>query len=505
MFMLYVTLVLLVVICILYLFSIRTFNYWKNKNVAGPKPVPLFGNIAQTAFREKYMGEDIKEIYEQFPNEKIVGFYRMTSPALLIRDLDIVKAIMIKDFDLFIDRGMEFGKDGLGVNMFHADGETWKVLRSTFSPIFSTGKLKNITYLISEYADKHVHYIEQLHSEPPEMKVVPLTRNYTIATVMATAFGLDLDINDNVYKKLADIDKLMFSTNFVLELDMLFPGLIKTLETYVLPKKIQIFFEDLVSTVIKQRNGEPTDRNDFMDLILAMRKEGEISKTRGDNTISLTITNNLIAAQAFFFYFGGYETSGTTTAFLLYELSVNPDVQSKVIAEIDEMLEKMNGKVTYDSLMGMSYLGRVFDETLRMHPVVESFAVQRNALREYKIPDTDVTIPKGMLVCVSPSGIHYDEKYYPNPYVFDPDRFLPENANNRHSCAYLAFGVGPRNCVGQRLGKLQVLMYVVKLLSKFRLEPSDNTPSSAKNMKYNARRLLRGPPEDLSLRFVNRN
>lgn len=444
-------LVLLAVICVFYLFSIRTFNYWKNKNVAGPKPVPLFGNLVQSAFRQIFIGDEIKEIYEQFPNEKIVGLYRMTTPTLLVRDLDIVKAIMIKDFDLFIDRGMEFNKDGLGANMFHADGESWKVLRSTFSPLFSTGKLKNMSYLISECADKHVHRIEQMYSKAPEMKIIQLARNYTVSTVVTTGFGLDLDMNDNIFNELAEIDKLMLSTNFALELDMLFPGFLKKLEQYILPKKIEKFFHDLVTTVVRQRNGEPTGRNDFMDIILAMRKEGEISKTRGDTTATLTITDNLIAAQAFFFFFAGYETSGTTTAFLLYELSVNPDVQKKVIAEIDRELQKTNGNVTYDALMGMSYLGRVFDETLRMHPIVETHAVQRNTLIDYKIPGTDVTIPKGMMIYVSPSGIHYDEKHYPDPYVFDPDRFLPENSKNRHSCAYMAFGVGPRNCIGKYL------------------------------------------------------
>ncbi|XP_026325916.1 cytochrome P450 6B5-like [Hyposmocoma kahamanoa] len=492
-------------ICIFYLFSTWNFNYWKKKNVAGPKPLPLFGNIVQSAFRQKYIGEEIKEIYAQFPNEKIVGFYRMTTPTLLVRDLDIVKAIMIKDFDIFIDRGVEFNKDGLGVNMFHASGDSWKLLRSSFSPLFSTGKIKNMSYLISEHADKHVHRIEEEYSERQEIKILEFTRNYTISTVVATAFGMDIDIKDNIFKMLDEIDKLIFESSFTFELDMVFPGILKILGTALFPQKVSAFFHDLVETVVKQRNGEPTGRNDFMDIILAMRKEGEISKIKGDNKItSLTITNNLIAAQAFLFFIAGYETSGTTAAFLLYELTVNPDVQNKVIAEIDEMLKKTNGKVTYDSLMEMSYLGRVFDETLRMHPIAEFHAVQRNTLREYAIPGTDVTIPKGMMIVVSPSGIHYDEKYYPNAKVFDPERFTAENAKDRHSCAYMAFGAGPRSCIGTRFAKVQVMMFIVKLLSKFRLEPCKGTPLP-KNMTYNKHRLVRSPPDDLYLRLVKFN
>ncbi|XP_026331571.1 cytochrome P450 6B2-like, partial [Hyposmocoma kahamanoa] len=360
---LFLPFVVLGLICVLYLFSTWNFNYWKKKNVAGPKPLPLFGNIVQSAFRQKYIGEEIKEIYAQFPNEKIVGFYRMTTTTMLVRDLDIVKAIMIKDFDLFIDRGVEFSKDGLGVNMFHASGDSWKLLQRSFSPLFSTGKIKNMSYLISELADKHIHRIEQEYSETQEIKILKLTRNYTISTIVATAFGMDIDIKDNIFKILDEMDKLIFETNFAFELDMVFPGILKILETALFPRKVSTFFHNLVKAVVKQRNGEPAGRNDFVDIILAMRKEGEISKTSRDNkTRSLTITDNLIAAQAFLFFIAGYETSGTTAAFLLYELTVNPDAQNKVITEIDEMLKNTEGKVTYDSLMEMSYLGRVFDE-----------------------------------------------------------------------------------------------------------------------------------------------
>lgn len=92
---------------LLYLYFTRHFNYWKKRNVPGPKPVPLFGNLMESALRKKNIGIVFKELYENFPNEKVVGIYRMTTPCLLIRDLDVIKNIMIKDFDVFVDRGVE--------------------------------------------------------------------------------------------------------------------------------------------------------------------------------------------------------------------------------------------------------------------------------------------------------------------------------------------------------------------------------------------------------------
>ena len=144
----YFPIVFIVLVYAVYRYFTRNFNYWKSRNVPGPKPTVLFGNLKESALRKKNLGVVIQELYDMFPNEKVVGVYTMTSPTLLIRDLDIVKHVLIKDFDTFTDRGMEFSKEGLGQNLFSADGETWAALRNRFTPIFTSGKLKNMFYLI---------------------------------------------------------------------------------------------------------------------------------------------------------------------------------------------------------------------------------------------------------------------------------------------------------------------------------------------------------------------
>ncbi|XP_026749508.2 LOW QUALITY PROTEIN: cytochrome P450 6B5-like [Galleria mellonella] len=503
--LIYIPLVFTALFYILYRYFTRTFNYWKDRGITGPDPIPFFGNIKDSTFRREFIGETFVKIYKQYPNEKVVGVYRMTTPCLLIRDLDIIKHIMIKDFNKFTDRGIEFSKEGLGANLFHADGDTWKVLRARFTPLFTSEKLKNMVYLMTQRGEKFLQHVEKITLDQPEQKVHTLVQKYTMSTISACAFGIDIknfEDGDKIMESLYKIDSDIFSASFAFELDMMYPGLLKKLNASLFPKHVTNFFHSLVAGVIQERSGKPSNRKDFMDLILELRQQKNIysyKKTDTDKQTYLELTDSIIAAQAFVFFAAGYETSATTMSFMLYLLAKNQHVQDKLLAEIDEVLKKHNGEITYDTIKDMTYIEKVFDETLRMFPLVEP--LQRTAQEDYKIPDTDITIKKNQMVLITPRGIQYDPKYYPNPEVFDPERFNPETAGERHPCAYMPFGVGPRNCIGMRFAKIQSRICMVMLLSKFRVESSKNT---MKEVRFHPKRLVMTPADGIMLNLVRR-
>lgn len=375
----------------------------------------------------------------------------MTSPKLVIRDLDLVKHVMIKDFDSFADRGVEFSKEGLGKNLFHADGDTWRVLRNRFSPIFTNQKLKNMMYLINDRGDRFIDYVQEITAKTPEQHIYSLVRKYTISTISACAFGLDIDTFQEEMEDFNKLDRLIFSVNYGFEFDLLFPGILKKLNLSLFPSFVSVFFKDLVKKVIVERNGKPTNRRDFMDLILEMRNKQELKVTKRfdeEKDMSLEITDSIIEAQAFLFYAAGYETSASTLTFLLYQLALEPEIQGKLRAEIDNYLKQNNNRILLETLLkDLPYLEQVFNETLRMYPIVDF--LQRSAVEEYELPETNLKLAKNQVVLISTYGIHHDEKYYPNPTKFDPERFTPDEIAARHPCAYLPFGVGPRHCIGK--------------------------------------------------------
>lgn len=89
-----------------------------------------------------------------------------------------------------------------------------------------------------------------------------------------------------------------------------------------------------------------------------------------------------------------------------------------------------------------------FSETLRKYPPAP--LLSRRCGYAYRIPGTDVELPEGMRVVIPIYGLHHDPAYYPQPEIFDPQRFAEKNKNSRPAYTFLPFGEGPRNCIGKR-------------------------------------------------------
>lgn len=80
-----------------------------------------------------------------------------------------------------------------------------------------------------------------------------------------------------------------------------------------------------------------------------------------------------------------------------------------------------------------------------------------------------------MQIFIPVDAIHYDSEIYSNPEVFDPERFTPEEVIKRHTCSWLPFGDGPRNCIGMRFAKLQTYVAIILLLKKFKFLTCEST------------------------------
>lgn len=139
------------------------------------------------------------------------------------------------------------------------------------------------------------------------------------------------------------------------------------------------------------------------------------------------------------FFIAAFETTSSTMALCLYELSKNQSLQQQVQHEIDDILSsRKSKKVDFELMTELKYLECCIDETLRKYPPAP-FLI-RECGKTYLIPDSNLVIEKGTPLIISTFGLQRDPDFFPNPEKFDPDRFNDENIHSIQPFTYLPFG-----------------------------------------------------------------
>jgi cytochrome P450 family 6 len=150
--------------------------------------------------------------------------------------------------------------------------------------------------------------------------------------------------------------------------------------------------------------------------------------------------------EAFLFHIAGHDSSSATIAYILIELTRNEALMKRAKDDIKSTLKKHDGSLTYESVKDMKFIDLLVKESLRKYPILPM--LNRECTKDYQIPGTDKTIEKGTAIVISLLGLHRDDNYFPNPEKFDPDRFA-DDVHDYDEDAYMPFGVGPRNCLGE--------------------------------------------------------
>lgn len=147
-------------------------------------------------------------------------------------------------------------------------------------------------------------------------------------------------------------------------------------------------------------------------------------------------------------------------------LGMYPEIQAKVVAEMNEVFYDSSVPITLDTLKQLEYTERVIKEVLRLFPPVPFAARQtRNEL----VLD-GVKIPPNQIVVINFYAYHRRKDFWgPDPERFDPDRFLPEASQGRHPYAYLPFSAGLRNCIGQRYAMNSMRIMLLRILQEFEI------------------------------------
>ncbi|KAL7297659.1 hypothetical protein TKK_0009325 [Trichogramma kaykai] len=460
--------IILGLLAYVYLSWLKTKNFWKKLGVKGPTPLPLVGNYKDAILGKMHFALIIKKYYDEYKQEPFVGTFGRNTPMLIVRDPDLIKDVLIKDFSSFPDRGLVSSEsdDPFSQNLLNLEHKRWRPLRNKLAPVFSSGKLKDMFYLITDCSKLFEKYVERVAESGEPIECRELTAKYTTDAIGVCAFGLNtnsLGDEDGGFRK-AGRDLMSNGTKNVLRrmLREWAPKLYGLLRPLVYNGALD-FFVDSMKATMEHRTNSKERRNDFVDLLMDLKNE---------KFNDFEMTDSLLIAQTLIFFLAGFETSSTTISNALYELALNQEIQDKLRQEIRDTLER-DGQFTYDNIKQMKYLDQVVKETLRKYPP-GSFLI-RAASTSYTFNGTDVTIPKDTRVMLPVWAIHNDADIYPEPEKFDPERFTEENQKSRHPMNYLPFGDGPHNCIGLRFANYQTKIGIATLIKSFRVNPCSET------------------------------
>lgn len=264
--------------------------------------------------------------------------------------------------------------------------------------------------------------------------------------------------------------------------------------------------KELIDKRIKQlleekRDGQTTNTGLFLTYLLANNK----------------ITMDQVHSNVTELMIAGTDTMANSFCFIAHLLASHASVQEKLYEEVTSLLGS-NDEITSSSLDDMKYLKCVIKESMRLYPVVTM---------NCRILDEDVIlnghfVPKKTLIVVNHYASGHDDTVFPNASQFLPERWMREESScpmssssassssiidgsssvggsRHHPFACLPFGFGKRNCAGQRVAKMELMIALIKVLREFRLEPYPG-------LKLNpVLRTLLTPGEHVPVRFVDRN
>jgi cytochrome P450 len=215
-------------------------------------------------------------------------------------------------------------------------------------------------------------------------------------------------------------------------------------------------------------------------LDLAVRAEIDERRRRGDAgrgvlglLLSATddggapLSTSVVRDQAITLLFAGHDTTTTTFTFLAHELGRNPHARDAVEEELDRVLGRRNPTAAELDGQALPVLERSLKETLRRYP--PAWVGPRRTTRDVTLGG--VQIPAEIGVHYSSWATHHLSDLYPDPFRFDPDRFLAEREATLPRGAYVPFGGGSRMCLGKRFGEYELRALAAVMFSRARLEP----------------------------------
>ncbi|REJ83128.1 MAG: cytochrome P450 [Planctomycetota bacterium] len=384
----------------------------------------------------------------------VVGFKILGKPFCLLGSAEGIEQVLVRDADRFI-KSADYRKLAwiVGDGLLTSEGDLWRRQRKLAQPIFHNDRVKAYVPIFV----KHAQQTAAAWRTRGEVDIHEGMMRLALLVVSETLFHSAVETDVEEIARALSVISCAFD-------GFPFPFWIP------LPRHVQSWvhlrkLKRIVGGFIDDRTSQPdsweieSGRGDLLDLLLAARDdEGRPMSRRQLRDELMTV------------FLAGHETTAIALSFTLWLVAKHPDVQEKLRREWTEELGDRS--VTAADIPRLTYTRAVLQESMRLYP--PAWFLGRETRDDYQLGDYQ--LPRGTTLFLCPYLLHRDERYFPDPEQFDPERWLTTGEKTTPRYAYFPFGAGPRSCIGAGFAMLEMTAVLPTILRTLTLRTIDDRP-----------------------------
>jgi len=423
------------------------------KTFPGPRGHWLGGCLHQMRCDPLGLYAQARRDYGDYVRIRVIpGFhcYVLTHP-------DAVEHVLHKRHQNYRKPDIFYDSVGLlvGNGLFTNEGESWRSQRQLAQPAFHSQSLALLSPLIVQAAEAFVRQHQADAGRPIDIAdgMMKLGLRIASTTLFSADISGDADAIGKAYRTaFAHISDRLNSLQLV---PNWFPT--KSNRSFAQAKKV---LDRAVVELIAARRVNPNAPHDLLTMLLNAR----------DERTAQTMPQRQLMDEVLTLLTAGHENIGAALSWTWYLLAKHPDVQNDVYDEIHGQLQGRSPSI--DDLPRLPLIKAVFEESMRLYP--PGWGELRESISADEI--NGFPIPKKAIIILCQWVTHRHPDFWDQPERFNPARFLPSSAANRHRFAYFPFGGGPRICIGMQFALIEGPLVLATILQRFRVELVSDHP-----------------------------